>query len=355
MEQPPPRSVDRRDDPDRPHRASFVVLLVAFLILVAGVAAVGAYYRHCTSAGSDHRPVAFTVADGESGSEVVDRLAADGVIRCGGVVGRLMLQKNGSSDAIRAGTHQLTTGMTLDQAMAVLTTAPAGVPTVSITIPEGFRITQIASVVQRVLKIPASQFVARANSGTYSLPPYLPAGTKTTEGFLFPDTYEFPKQGTTANDVIRTLLDQFATEAKTLPFDRAKALGMTPEQVVNIASMIEREARVPRDRPLIAAVIDNRLKAGIPLGIDATLLYDDPTPDGKLSSSDLATDTPYNTRLHAGLPPTPIASPGRASLLAALEPAHVPYLYYVLCGTNGSHRFSKTYRQFLRDKATCLG
>src|SRR5205814_3268406 len=174
MEQPPPRSVDRRDDPDRPHRASLVVLLVAFLILVAGVAAVGAYYGHCTSAGSDHRPVAFTVADGESGSEVVDRLAADGVIRCGGVVGRLMLQKNGLSDAIRAGTHQLTTGMTLDQAMAVLTTAPAGVPTVSITIPEGFRITQIASVVQRLLKIPASQFIAKANSGTYSLPPYLP-------------------------------------------------------------------------------------------------------------------------------------------------------------------------------------
>ncbi len=355
MEQPPPRSVDRRHDPDRPHRASLVVLLTVFLLLVGSVVAVGAYYGRCRGADGEHRPVTFTVVDGASGAQVVDQLAAKGVIRCGGIVGRLMLQKNGSSDAILAGTYQLTTGMTLDQAMTVLTTAPASVPTVSITIAEGLRITQIASLVQHALTIPGSQFAARATAGTYSLPPYLPAGAKTTEGFLFPDTYEFAKQGTTADDVIRAMLDQFSVEAKTLPFDRSKALGVTSEQVVVIASMIEREARVPKDRPLIAAVIYNRLKAGMPLGIDATLLYDDPTPDGTLSSSDLKYDTPYNTRLHAGLPPTPIASPGRASLLAALEPAHVSYLYYVLCGANGSHKFSDTYRQFLDDKATCLG
>jgi len=355
MEQPPPQGADRRHDPDRRRRASLVVLLTAFLVLVGSVAAVGAYYGRCRGAGDAHRPVTFTVADGASGAQVVDQLAARGVIRCGGIVGRLMLQKNGSSDEIRAGTFRLTTGMTFDAAMAVLTTPPPAVPTVSVTIPEGLRITQIASVVQHALRIPAAQFAAKAAGGTYSLPPYLPAGTKTAEGFLFPDTYEFARQGTTADDVIRTMLDQFAAEANTLPFDKAKALGVTPWQVVIVASMIEREARVGRDRPRIAAVIYNRLHRGMALGIDATLLYDDPTPDGKLSSSDLTTDTPYNTRLHAGLPPTPIASPGRASLLAALEPARVPYLYYVLCGPDGRHRFSDTYRRFLHDKAACLG
>ena len=119
--------------------------------------------------------------------------------------------------------------------------------------------------------------------------------------------------------------------------------------------MIEREARVPGDRPKIAAVIYNRLAAGMSLGIDATLLYDDPTPDGQLSASDLRSHSPYNTRLHAGLPPTPIANPGLPSLRAALQPADVPYLYYVLCGADGHHRFSVHYSVFLHDKAVCLG
>jgi UPF0755 protein len=102
-------------------------------------------------------------------------------------------------------------------------------------------------------------------------------------------------------------------------------------------------------------VIYNRLAKGMTLGIDATLLYDDPTPDGRLSASDLTSKSPYNTRIHTGLPPTPIASPGLPSLRAALEPANVPYLYYVLCGADGHHRFSVRYARFLHDKAVCLG
>ena len=102
--------------------------------------------------------------------------------------------------------------------------------------------------------------------------------------------------------------------------------------------MIEREAQVDKDRPLIAGVIYNRLAANNTLGIDATLLYDDPTPDGTLSSADLAADTPYNTRMNAGLPPTPIASPGEASLEAALHPAHTDYFYYVACPPDGPRR-----------------
>ena len=116
------------------------------------------------------------------------------------------------------------------------------------------------------------------------------------------------------------LLDQFGTEAETLPWANAQELGVTPYEVVTIASMIEREAALDRERPIIAGVIYNRLKIGMNLGIDATLLYDDPTPDGQLSFSDLEYDSPYNTRLNPGLPPTPIASPGRASLEAATEP-----------------------------------
>jgi uncharacterized YceG family protein len=206
--------------------------------------------------------------------------------------------------------------------------------------------------------IPAKRFMNVATNGTWSLPPYLPKGIKTSEGFLFPETYKVAMKSATPATVIQELLNQFGDEVKDLPWQNAAKLGVTPYQVVIIASMIEKEAYLNRERPLISAVIYNRLKIGMPLGIDATLLYDDPTPgDNTLSDSDLNTNTPYNTRLNAGLPPTPIASPRLASIQAALEPAHVRYLYYVLCPKDGKgvHRFSLTNRQHVNNKRECLG
>jgi UPF0755 protein len=298
--------------------------------------------------------VTITVSDGASGSQVVDELATNRVIRCGGLAGRVMMRQQGKAGDIRAGTYQLTTGMTLSQAMTILTAPPIQVPTTTVLIPEGFRLTQIAATFEQKLKIPVKRFMDAAGGGNFSVPGFVPAG-RSLEGFLFPDTYQFATQGTTAETVIKEMLNQFETQAKTLPFSRAAALGVTPYQVVVIASMIEREARVQGDRAKIAAVIYNRLKKGMPLGIDATILYADPTPDGKLSSYDLKFDTPYNTRIHTGLPPTPIASPGLASLTAALHPAHVDYLYYVLCGADGHHKFSRNNSQFQKDVARCLG
>src|SRR4029450_8259909 len=168
-------------------------------------------------------------------------------------------------------------------------------------------------------------------------------------------TYEFVEEGLNARTVADRLLEQFDTEGQNLPFEQAKELGVTPYEVVIIASMIEEEARVDRDRRLIAGVIYNRLREGMALGIDATLLYDDPTPDGELSSSDLEYDSPYNTRIHAGLPPTPIASPGEKSLRAALHPADTDFLYYVLCGEDGHHRFARTLAEHDHNVDVCLG
>ena len=145
--------------------------------------------------------------------------------------------------------------------------------------------------------------------------------------------------------MITRLLDQFGTEAQGLPWENANALGVTPYQIVVIASMIEEEAKIDADRPKIAAVIYNRLAKGMTLGIDATVGYIDPDPSNGLTDADLAIDSPYNTRLNPGLPPTPIASPWTASLRAALEPADVPYLYYVACGSGGGHRFSTALRR----------
>ncbi len=342
----------------RRRRANWGLRIGIAFVLVTGltVAAGTRYYSWCQGSGGAQTAVSFTVPQGAAGDDVMTALHEQGVIRCSGIVGRALLHRSGKASEIRAGTYDLTTNMTLDAVLAVLTKAPPPVPTVRLTIPEGYRLTQIADRVQQVLGIPAKKFLATANSGAYSLPPYLPQGTATPEGFLFPQTYQFAKKQTSADDVISRLVQEFGTEVASEPWQNAEKLGVTPYDVIVIASMIEREAKVDGDRPLIAAVIYNRLKLNMTLGIDATLLYDDPTPgDGELSASDLLSNSPYNTRVHTGLPPTPIASPGLKSIDAALNPANVDYLYYVLCGADGSHKFSSDYGTFLQDKARCLG
>ena len=344
------------DGAGRRRRRRSAAGLLAFLLVVGGAGGgLLGYARWCEGASGERRPVTLTVPEGASGGEVVDLLHERGVLRCGGVVGRYLLSQAGEAGAIRAGEHELTTNMPFEEALAVLTSAPPPAPTVRLTIPEGFRLTQIAARVEEALGIPARRFLALAESGRFALPPYLPRGKETVEGFLFPETYEFLREGTAAAGVIRRLLHQFRDEVSALPWGNAEGLGLTPYEVVVVASMVEEEAKLARERPLIAAVILNRLARGMPLGIDATIAYIDPDPSDGLTASDLEIRSPYNTRLFPGLPPTPIASPGLPSIRAALEPARTDDLYYVLCGPDGHHEFSASYERFLADKARCLG
>ncbi|HEX6331657.1 MAG TPA: endolytic transglycosylase MltG [Actinomycetota bacterium] len=325
--------------------------LLVLLLLGAGLAAVR-YYDWCQGASGPRQPVAFEVAEGAGGSEIVDALHEQEVVRCG-LVSKWLLRRSGLESELRSGTFDLTTNMTPDEVFATLTAPPDPIPTVRLTIPEGFRLTQIAERAEEVLGIRPERFLREAESGGRALPPYLPEDATSLEGFLFPETYQFVEDRTNAARVIDRLLEQFGTVADTLPWDKAEELGVTPYEVVVIASMIEKEAALEEERALIAGVIYNRLDEGMVLGIDATLLYDDPTPDGQLSSSDLEFDSPYNTRIHAGLPPTPIASPGAASLLAALEPADTEFFYYVLCGEDGRHEFGVTEADHAANRAKC--
>ncbi len=356
QQQPTLKRAARHDGKDRPRRTSLVVVFFLFLALVAAGVAAANHYRRCKAApDGSTKKVSFVVNDGASAGVVVEDLAQAGLIRCGGFVGNLLVRGTGKASQIRAGTYTLTPGMSLDEIITEMTTPPPKVPTVNVLVPPGYRLSQTADRFQQTLGIPAKSFIADAESGHYALEPYLPKGSKTVEGFLFPETYRFAKNGSRSHDVITRLLDQFRHDAGGLPWSNAKGLGVSPYQIVTIASMIEEEAKIDGDRPKIAAVIYNRLKAGMMLGIDATVSYIDPDPSNGLTDADLAIDSPYNTRLNPGLPPTPIASPGLESLRAALEPAHVGYRYYVACGPAGASRFSDTYGQFLADKAACLG
>ena len=184
-----PRRSDRHDEPgDRGHRGALLALLVAFLVLVGGIAAAGAYYGHCKGASGPRRDVAFTVDPGASGEEVVSRLHDMGVVRCGGIVGRILLRGTGDADAIRAGSYTLTTNMTFDEAVTILSTPPPAVPTVRLTIPEGYRLTQIAERVHEALDIAEDRFLRLARAKDRSLEPYLPTGKGTDGPKLFLST-----------------------------------------------------------------------------------------------------------------------------------------------------------------------
>ena len=351
LETSPPHSTTdpgpRHRRPSRGFRIGLTLLLVVGLLVALGVR----YYIWCEGASGPRTPVAFTIEEGASGQEVVNALHDRGVLRCA-TVSRWLLARSGRADEVRAGTYELTTSMTPSEAFAVITRPPPPVPTVRLTIPEGYRLTQIADRVHEVIGIPAGRFMDAAGRGHWSLPPYLPKG-KPLEGFLFPQTYEFLADGTTPGDVIDRLLQEFGTEVASLPWQNADRLGVRSYQVVTIASMIEREAALDRERPIIAGVIYNRLKIGMTLGIDATLLYDDPTPDGQLSFSDLEYDSPYNTYEYPGLPPGPIGNPGLDAILAALHPTETDYVYY-LSDAEGITHYAKTFQEHKENKKLYL-
>jgi peptidoglycan lytic transglycosylase G len=171
------------------------------------------------------------------------------------------------------------------------------------------------------------------------------------EGFLFPDTYAFDRKST-SRQLVRAQLGEFGANWGTLDLSYARSKNLTPYDVLTIASMVEGEAQVPSERPLVAAVIYNRLHAHMPLGIDATLRYGlHVPPTESLTQSELHDPTPYNTRLHTGLPPTPINNPGLAAMRAAALPAHVNYLYFVRKPDHRHHYFTSSYQDFLQHEA----
>jgi UPF0755 protein len=324
-----------------------LVFLVALLLPLGG--AFG-FYAWATGAAGPSSPVTIEVPEGATTAEVGELLEERGIIRSSFMFG-FVVRMRGMGRDIQAGSYELTTNMRLTAALDVLRAGPPPeeLP-LSLTIPEGMSVEQVADQVHEQLGIRPRRFIRRANSGDFSLPPYLPGRIESVEGFLFPKTYHFP-ENVTANDVIDRLLAQFEEEVATLPWHRAERYGLEPHEVVTLASLIEREARFAPDRRKISAVIHNRLEIGMALQIDATVQYALPEHKERLTFDDLDYPSPYNTYLHPGLPPGPIASPGLAAIRAALRPANVDFLYYVLMDPEtGEHAFAETHEEFLEHR-----
>jgi UPF0755 protein len=223
---------------------------------------------------------------------------------------------------------------------------------VKIVIPEGFTRAQIA-VLAHQDGLGGSYLLPSKRSSEINLAHYgAPASTPSLEGFLFPATYEM-YVGAPASQLVSEQLSAFHENFGGGEIDRARVLGVTPYQLLIVASIIEREAAIPHDRRLVAAVIYNRLRLNMTLGIDSTLRYALHNFSTPLTEAELHSDSPYNTRTHTGLPPTPISNPGVAAMQAAAHPAHVSYLYYVAGADGcGEQVFSTSYAQFEKNAAS---
>jgi UPF0755 protein len=218
------------------------------------------------------------------------------------------------------------------------------------TVPEGLRLTEIAERVGQLPGRSAQRFLEVAGRGTVRSR-YQPAGSTNLEGLVLPETY-FIDADATEEEILRRLVTEFDETAGALGYDEAQAkVGLSPYQALVVASLVEEESKVDEDRPLVARVIYNRIAEGMKLEIDATVQYALGRHKERLTRSDLEVDSPYNTRRYPGIPPTPIAAIGRASLAATLAPAAGDYLFYVLTDPSGRHSFTADYQEFLRFKA----
>jgi UPF0755 protein len=325
----------------------FVVLL--FLLPAAlGIPAVIGYnwvdHQLHQPANPGNSKVRFVVPPGATFHEVADTLHRTGLIDSVTVFDLYARYKHLDTN-VEAGAYELSRNLNMIQILSALQTA---IPDeIFVTVPEGYTIQKTAALLDKGGVIKGSDYTALAVQGKFNydfLKDLRPGAS--LEGFLFPDTYLIPRAGT-AKDLITQQLEAFKLKWDQTRQAQAAARKLNPLQVVTIASLIEREARFQDDRPLVASVIYNRLAAGWLLQIDATVLYAKGVWQSSVSLDDRKINSPYNTYLHTGLPPGPIANPGIKAIDAALQPADTGYFFY-LSDPQGHNHYAKTNEEFAR-------
>lgn len=300
---------------------------------------------------SGARTVTVVINKGENARSIGEKLQNAGVIRSATWF-RLLAQAEGIENDLAAGTYTFATDSDTQQ---VLDRIKVGIlqPQVLVTIPEGLRMEQIAQLLQEKGVASADALLQRMRNDPASGDPLLASRPDASlEGYLFPDTYYFPLKAS-PDDVIGRMLADLDKRIDPDLQQAIKAEGLTIHQALTLASIVEREAQVPSERPIIASVFLNRLKQGMPLGADPTVQYALATnPENvqkygwwkqNLTIDDLKVASPYNTYVNAGLPPGPICNPGRDSIAAVAHPAQTNYLYFVAKNDgSGTHAFATT-------------
>jgi UPF0755 protein len=286
----------------------------------------------------DHQLIEIVIPENSSARQVASILKEKDLISSEKVF-LTYSRRKGLDSQLKAGRYTLSRSQSMDQIVSQLATGQ--ISQIKITIPEGYTVQQIGELLVEKKVCTAEEWQeAQLADYPYEFLEGTPNNSKRLEGYLFPDTYAID-DNTTAQQFTGMMLDRFNSLWTKEYEDLCRSRGMTVNQVITIASLIEREARVSEERKTISGVIQNRLKIGMPLQIDATVLYSLGKHQELVSYRDLEVDSPYNTYKNPGLPPGPIASPGIASIDAALNPEKHNYYYYVSKG-DGSHYFSKT-------------
>jgi UPF0755 protein len=320
-----------------------ILLAPAVLILAGGGSAAWVYSELRRPISHSKSGQYIEIPRGSSPSSIVKKLADEGIIKREWPL-KVYLKATGRGSTLKAGEYDFPSPVS---PLTVLAKLQQGQRRLNrLTIPEGWTRWDIAKA---MIQVPELRLESEAQAlelmNNVSLVSDLDPQAKNLEGYLFPDTYEFAPD-TTAAELIEMMVKRFRDVWKPEWNDRARVLNMTTREIVTTASIIETEAKLDEERPLVASVIYNRLRKDIPLAVDSSIVYASKLEgkwryDGKVYRSDIERRSPYNTRIYAGLPPGPVASPGESSLHAALNPAESDYLYYVRnpARDDGAHNF----------------
>lgn len=323
----------------RPRRWVLVVVVSLAVIVSATVGGLWWLQRQVNPPGGPGEEVAVTVSEGMSVAEIGELLEGEGVISSAGIF-RFYTRFN-PVGSVQAGDYTLRRNDSMSSVIDLLEAGPEAPEQIRITIPEGLTLAQVAERIDEVDSLSGPRFLELAQDGTVRSR-FQPAEVSSLEGFVLPETYFFESEAD-EETVLRRMVELFDEQATVLGLEAgADRLGLSPYEVVVVASLVEREARVAEERPKIAQVVYNRLERGMLLQIDATVQFALGEQKERLLFSDLEIDSPYNTYRNPGLPPGPIANPGVASLRAALGPEPHDFLYYVLTDEAGNHAFATT-------------
>ncbi|HKG95497.1 MAG TPA: endolytic transglycosylase MltG [Gemmatimonadaceae bacterium] len=314
-----------------PRRAAAPAAAAAALCCLTTLAA-------CGGGGGSGAPIRVVIPPGSSMRAAAESLDRAGVVRSARLF-RAYAGARGRDRTLKPGTYEFRRGASYADLLSAMTGGKAVVHT--ITIPEGYALVQIVPLLARTIEAPPESVAAAV--GDTVLRRRLDVPTPTLEGYLFPATYKF-SVGTTPRAAVEEMVREFEKRWKPAWNDRLQAMAISRHDIVTLASIVEKEARRPEERSVIAAVYYNRLKRGMLLQADPTVQYSLGKHVQRVYYKDLDVESPYNTYKHAGLPPGPIASPGAASIEAALYPANVPYLFFV-AHPDGHHEFRTTFEE----------
>lgn len=343
----------------RPENRRVKPYVMAALAVVALLVVIATVMAYLNSRSQDNAQTAsitagehikVTIPSGANAARIAQLLVQEHVISDGKAF-LSAIQKQDVASKIKSGTYELVAGSDYQQLIDRLIQGPNSSEN-ALVVPEGFTVDKLADLVSQQFGISRDDFLAQAKASNYvdEFPFLKDAQNDSLEGFLWPKTYDFSSTTPTSDAIIKLMLTQYKTETANLDFEGAQqnikqqyGITMSRYDFIKLASIIEKEALIDEDRPLIASVMFNRLKADMPLQSDATMGY---VTKGKVTPQDLKSNSPYNTQNKKGFPPTPICSPGMASLSAAMLPATTDNYYFWI--TKDEHKFSKTYDEHLQ-------